>query len=231
MEARPTGSGRERSSPNRCDQCRGQARHLSSSAQAAWRPAEAWASAPGLARIRRVASRDVRARRGTCRVQSLTSRAVSLLARRRRRIALYTSPAGICSELQAPIASGHACRHEPSARPRGGHPRGRPMPTDDARPHGPTTLQGSTDRRQPFATGAAQAYGRRRQLSRAARDVALAWRGKRRLRHRAGSLRLASASLSPRRTDGVAPSLAQRASRVLARHRRGCASSRRSVRA
>ncbi len=26
MEARPTGSGRERSSPNRCDQCRGQAR-------------------------------------------------------------------------------------------------------------------------------------------------------------------------------------------------------------
>ena len=29
MEARPTGSGRERSSPNRCDQCRGQARHLS----------------------------------------------------------------------------------------------------------------------------------------------------------------------------------------------------------
>ena len=28
MEARPTGSGRERSSPNRCDQCRGQARHL-----------------------------------------------------------------------------------------------------------------------------------------------------------------------------------------------------------
>ncbi len=27
MEARPTGSGRERSSPNRCDQCRGQARH------------------------------------------------------------------------------------------------------------------------------------------------------------------------------------------------------------
>ena len=31
MEARPTGSGRERSSPNRCDQCRGQARHLSSS--------------------------------------------------------------------------------------------------------------------------------------------------------------------------------------------------------
>ena len=31
MEARPTGSGRERSSPNRCDQCRGQARHLSRS--------------------------------------------------------------------------------------------------------------------------------------------------------------------------------------------------------
>ena len=30
MGARPTGSGRERSSPNRCDQCRGQARHLSS---------------------------------------------------------------------------------------------------------------------------------------------------------------------------------------------------------
>jgi hypothetical protein len=28
MEARPTGSGRERSSPNCCDQCRGQARHL-----------------------------------------------------------------------------------------------------------------------------------------------------------------------------------------------------------
>ena len=27
MEARPNGSGRERSSPNRCDQCRGQARH------------------------------------------------------------------------------------------------------------------------------------------------------------------------------------------------------------
>ena len=31
MEARPTGSGRERSSPNRCNQCRGQARHLHSS--------------------------------------------------------------------------------------------------------------------------------------------------------------------------------------------------------
>ena len=29
MEARPTGSGRERSSPNRCDQCRGQARQPS----------------------------------------------------------------------------------------------------------------------------------------------------------------------------------------------------------
>ena len=28
MEARPTGSGRERSSPNCCDQCRGKARHL-----------------------------------------------------------------------------------------------------------------------------------------------------------------------------------------------------------
>ena len=28
MGARPNGSGRERSSPNRCDQCRGQARHL-----------------------------------------------------------------------------------------------------------------------------------------------------------------------------------------------------------
>ncbi len=32
MEARPTGSGRERSSPNRCDQCRGKARHLTLSA-------------------------------------------------------------------------------------------------------------------------------------------------------------------------------------------------------